>query len=172
MTYRDHAGSKSARTIEPHRLVSAGYRWYLMTFDTGRDDWRTFRVDRIEEAKAGGRFVPRDAPEATQFVASAVTTAPYRYQARILLCLPTPHAPPDEVAGLISPTSGVLTPAAGGASLLKIGSDSLGAMTYHLLALGVEFTVLEPPELIEHVRTAAWASWPDWASWAGFAKRS
>ena len=150
LTYRNYSGSKSDRAIEPHRLVSTGYRWYLMAFDTGRSDWRTFRVDRIERAETGGRFPPREAPDAAEFVGSAVTTAPYRYQARILL-----HAPPAKLAGMISPSSGVLTAAGEGQSLLRIGSDSLDAMIYHLLVLGVDLTVLEPPELIEHFRQAA-----------------
>ena len=28
-------------------MVHSGYRWYLLAFDLDRDDWRTFRVDRI-----------------------------------------------------------------------------------------------------------------------------
>src|SRR5215472_4987638 len=55
--YRDRSGADSSRTVEPHRLVSGGYRWYLMAFDVARSDWRTFRVDRIIEAiDAGERF--------------------------------------------------------------------------------------------------------------------
>jgi predicted DNA-binding transcriptional regulator YafY len=141
----------SDRTVEPHRLVSTGYRWYLMAFDMGRADWRTFRVDRIADvAKAGGRFVPRDAPDPAAFVAAAVTSAPYRYQARVLV-----HAPMAMVAAELSRTSGVVTNEGDRGCLLTTGSDSLGALTFHLAALGVDFTVLEPPELIEFIDAAA-----------------
>jgi predicted DNA-binding transcriptional regulator YafY len=150
MGYRDFGGSPSVRVIEPCRLVTGGYRWYLMAFDTGRDDWRTFRVDRISEAESFGRFMPRDPPDPASFVGAAITTAPYRYQARVLL-----YAPVSAMAEQVAPTTGVLARAGDDRCVLTTGSDSLGAMTYHLLALGVEFTVLEPPELIAHLRDAA-----------------
>jgi predicted DNA-binding transcriptional regulator YafY len=150
MRYQDHGGSESARVIEPYRLVTVGYRWYLMAFDTSRDDWRTFRVDRIAEPSAAGRFPPREPPDAAEFVGAAVTTAPYRYQARVLL-----HASAATLADQITPATGILTEVSGHRCELRTGSNSLGAMTAHLLALGVEFTVLEPAELIETVREVA-----------------
>ena len=150
MSYRDFGGAESVRVIEPYRLVTGGYRWYLMAFDADRDDWRTFRVDRITDPEVIGRFAPRDPPDPASFVGAAITTAPYRYQARVLL-----HAPAEALAGQVAPTTGVLTPADDDRCVLSTGSDSLNAMTYHLLALGVEFTVLEPAELIEHLRSVA-----------------
>ena len=147
MAYRDFGGAESVRVVEPYRLVTGGYRWYLMAFDAGRDDWRTFRVDRISEPEVIGRFAPREPPDPASFVGTAITTAPYRYQARVLL-----HAPAEALAGQVAPTTGVLAPAGDGRCVLSTGSDSLDALTYHLLVLGVEFTVLEPPELIDHLR--------------------
>lgn len=37
----------SQRHTEPCSVVHTGYRWYLVAFDLDRDDWRTFRIDRI-----------------------------------------------------------------------------------------------------------------------------
>ena len=37
----------SQRNTEPHAVVYSGHRWYLVAFDLDRDDWRTFRIDRI-----------------------------------------------------------------------------------------------------------------------------
>jgi predicted DNA-binding transcriptional regulator YafY len=151
MHYRDRDGADSRRNIEPYRLVSGGYRWYLMAFDIDRADWRTFRVDRISEPEpAGGRFVPRDAPDPASFVAAAVTTAPYRYQAEILV-----HAPAASLSHRVSPTSGMLTPVGEDRCLLREGAHSLDAMAVHLIALGVEFTVIKPPELAEHLLAIA-----------------
>jgi predicted DNA-binding transcriptional regulator YafY len=48
--YRDRDGTETLRSTEPHRLVHTGRRWYLVAFDTDREDWRTFRVDRLEPA--------------------------------------------------------------------------------------------------------------------------
>ena len=49
MRYTDATGAASARSIEPHRLVPLGRRWYLLAWDRDRDDWRTFRLDRVED---------------------------------------------------------------------------------------------------------------------------
>jgi predicted DNA-binding transcriptional regulator YafY len=149
--YHTRSGQPSHRLVEPHRLVQAGYRWYLVALDTERDDWRTFRADRISELRLTGvRFVPRDPPDAAAFVARAVTTAPYRYQARVLV-----HVPVATVAGLVPPSAGVLEAAGPGSCILTSGSDSLDALAFHLAMLDAEFTVLEPPELSSRLRSLA-----------------
>ena len=151
LDYQNRSGGGSSRIVEPYRLVSTGYRWYLMAFDVATSQWRTFRVDRIRAAvPAGGRFVPRDPPDPAAFVASAVTTGPYRYRARVLV-----DAPARDVAREFSPASGVITEAGDGRSLLETGSNSLGALAFHLAELGAGFTVLEPPELVTFLREAA-----------------
>ncbi len=61
--YRDKDGDRTARLVEPHQLVAAGRRWYLVAWDLRRADWRTFRVDRLSGSSlAGGRFEPRPLP--------------------------------------------------------------------------------------------------------------
>lgn len=42
---RDQVASQ--RRVEPYHLVPVGRRWYLVAHDLGRQDWRTFRLDRI-----------------------------------------------------------------------------------------------------------------------------
>ncbi|MGC1567523.1 MAG: YafY family protein, partial [Trebonia sp.] len=64
-SYLSHDGSASERDAEPYQLVNWGRRWYLVAFDVGRGDWRTFRVDRITpRTPGGGRFTPRPLPAA------------------------------------------------------------------------------------------------------------
>jgi predicted DNA-binding transcriptional regulator YafY len=61
--YRDHDGSATIRTVEPHRLVHDRGRWYLVAWDVDRADWRTFRADRIQpRVPTGTRFAPRELP--------------------------------------------------------------------------------------------------------------
>ena len=63
--YRSHEGGASRRIVEPHRLVHTRRRWYLVAWDSGRQDWRTFRVDRIApHPTADRRFSPREPPAA------------------------------------------------------------------------------------------------------------
>src|SRR5262245_51650675 len=45
--YRRRDGTGSRRDVEPHTLVNLGRRWYLVGWDRGREDWRTFRLDRL-----------------------------------------------------------------------------------------------------------------------------
>ncbi|GAB2805013.1 helix-turn-helix transcriptional regulator [Streptomyces daliensis] len=61
------------RRAEPHHLVTWGGRWYLVAWDLDREDWRTFRADRITpRTPTGPRFTPRDVPggEVATFVAN------------------------------------------------------------------------------------------------------
>jgi len=53
--YRTRDGATTRREVEPHSLVNLGRRWYLVGWDRGRDDWRTFRVDRVTRPAASGR---------------------------------------------------------------------------------------------------------------------
>nr|WP_208619053.1 WYL domain-containing protein [Streptomyces hygroscopicus] len=61
------------RRAQPHHLVTWGGRWYLIAWDMDRDDWRTFRVDRITpRTPTGPRFTPREVPggDVAAFVAA------------------------------------------------------------------------------------------------------
>ncbi|MET0673052.1 MAG: WYL domain-containing protein [Microbacterium pygmaeum] len=52
-----------ARRAEPHGLVSHAGRWYLVAWDLDRDDWSTFRVDRVRpRSHTGGTFTRRKIP--------------------------------------------------------------------------------------------------------------
>ncbi|WP_085370653.1 YafY family protein [Leifsonia sp. NCR5] len=60
--YGDH-DDRPPRRVEPHHLVVAAERWYLLAWDLDRDDWRTFRVDRMRPRTPNGRrFEPRPVP--------------------------------------------------------------------------------------------------------------
>ena len=66
--YRDEP-----RRAEPHHLVSSNGRWYLVAWDLDREDWRTFRADRVTpRTHRGARFVPREIPggSVSDFVAA------------------------------------------------------------------------------------------------------
>jgi len=146
--YRDHRGSATLRAVEPHRLVNWGRRWYLVAWDTGRGDWRTFRVDRIEPRTPNGpRFTPRELPEGdvAAYVSRRVSAAAWRYHARV-----TVHAPAASVAERISPAVGTVE--AIDDRILATGADSIDTLAVHLGMLGTDFTVTEPPELVTHLR--------------------
>ncbi|WP_194896154.1 helix-turn-helix transcriptional regulator [Catenulispora pinisilvae] len=142
--YRD-----ATRRVEPYRLVRAGRNWYLLAYDLDRDDWRTFRVDRLTApVQPGPRFTPRPEPEgdAAKYVADSLARAPYRYQATILF-----HAPLEQVAQTSSPTAGRLEARDEHSCLYYTGAEVLEAIAVYIVLKGFEFEVLDPPELKEFV---------------------
>jgi len=93
--YRSREGEETSRLVEPHQLVTAGRRWYLVAFDVRRDDWRSFRVDRLTEPRlAGRRFAPRPIPEgdAGAFVARSLGSQPLAYSITATIDLPAADA--------------------------------------------------------------------------------
>ncbi|MEU3057270.1 helix-turn-helix transcriptional regulator [Streptomyces griseus] len=69
----DADAAPAVRRVEPHRLVTWGGRWYLVAWDLDREDWRTFRADRITpRTPTGPRFTPREVPggDVAAFVAA------------------------------------------------------------------------------------------------------
>jgi predicted DNA-binding transcriptional regulator YafY len=146
---RDGAAS---REIEPHRLVYTPRRWYLVAWDIGRRDWRTFRVDRIGAplSPPGGRFTPRTPPsgDVAGYVSRSISSRPYRYQARILM-----HASAEAVAQRTSPAAGHLEAVDQDSCILHTGSHSLDELALYVALKGFGFQVLDPPELIPVLRT-------------------
>ena len=103
--YESRDGTPSARTVEPVGLVATGRRWYLMAYDVDRDDWRTFRLDRMRAVEpTTWRFREREHEDPATYVQRAVASAAYRFQARIVV-----HAPLSEVAERTSVRSVMLT---------------------------------------------------------------
>ncbi|MEV4836377.1 YafY family protein [Nonomuraea sp. NPDC049486] len=145
--YRTHDGSVRMRDVEPYRLVHTGRRWYLIGWDVERDDWRTFRVDRIALRTPGGpRFTPREAPPASM-VPKGVDTALMRHRARV-----TVHAPASAIAPHL-PESVLVESAGDRTCVVHAGGETPMRLALHILALDADFTVDDPPELLEALRT-------------------
>ncbi len=149
--YRARDTAETRREVEPHRLVTLGRRWYLVAWDTRREDWRTFRVDRLSEpASTGVRFAPRELPsaDATAYVLKNLSGAVYRYRARVTL-----HASATELEERHSHRlQGQVTPIDARSCELRTSDDHLDWLAMRVGMLGVGFEVHEPPELVERVR--------------------
>lgn len=139
------------RRVEPYRLVASDRRWYLLAYDLDRDDWRSFRVDRMTDvaARTWG-FRPRTAPDAATHVQEGVASRAYPHRARFLV-----HAPADTVRAQIPASAAVVRPRDGERCEVLSGAGSLDFVLMHVLLLGHDFEVLDPPELRSRCRTLA-----------------
>ncbi|MFJ7193446.1 helix-turn-helix transcriptional regulator [Streptomyces bacillaris] len=175
--YRSGDGTETRRQVEPYRLVSTGRRWYLVAYDLLREDWRTFRVDRVSEPFAtGARFTPRPLPGESGGADGGGAEDAARYFARSMagrqpeLRLDVWFAAPAEfVVARLPPTLGVPEPVPGpegenpggenpggensgnGCRLRSSCTDSLEWVALRLALVDCEFTVQGPPELVEHL---------------------
>ncbi|MEU6924770.1 MULTISPECIES: YafY family protein [unclassified Streptomyces] len=139
------------RRVEPYRLVASDRRWYLLAYDLDRDDWRSFRVDRMTEVSARTwRFCPREAPDAATYVQEGVASRVYPHRARFLV-----HAPADTVRAQIPASAAVVRERGGEHCEVLSGAAGLDFLIMHVLLLGHDFEVLDPPELGRRCRALA-----------------
>jgi predicted DNA-binding transcriptional regulator YafY len=150
--YRRHDGTEIVRTVEPHRMVHTGRRWYLVAWDTDRRDWRTFRVDRIRpRIPTGPRFTPREPPDADlgAFVRRGVDTALFRYRAQV-----TVYAPAQAITRRV-PDAVAVEAVDEQTCRVHAGADTPALLAIHILMLDADFEVDGPPELVEALRRVA-----------------
>lgn len=147
-SYLSSAGQETQRDVEPYRMASTGRRWYLMAFDLDREDWRSFRLDRISDPRSTTlRFRPRAAPEPSEFIRNAVgrTWSPEPI-ATVRFDVPI-----DAVTARIPAAYGRAVALADGGTemaLFATGLDDLvRPLAWAAVDLGAQLTVIEPPEL-------------------------
>ena len=151
--YSDRRDTVSQRRVEPYRIVHAGQRWYLVAWDLDRDDWRTFRVDRMRPGMSpGARFSPRPLTdtEVEALVSRGVPPEARRHQARVVV-----HVPAEQLAERVGPWIGRVTPIDETSCALTTGAERLEDLAAYLGLLHADFTVTEPPELVAQLRVLA-----------------
>jgi predicted DNA-binding transcriptional regulator YafY len=148
-SYTAQSTERSMRHVEPHRLVSLGRRWYLVAFDLARNDWRSFRLDRLDGLRTTGmRFQPRELPadDALSFVRSGIENLPTRRRIEALV-----HAPGPTVRGRVGQWA-TIEDVDDTTCRLRMTVDNLDWPVLTLGATGADFDVVRPPELIDHIR--------------------
>lgn len=153
--YRRTREERSRRHVEPHQLVTAGRRWYLVAWDRDRGDWRTFRLDRIQAPRAvGTRFPPRTVPggDAAEFVARSIGRTARDHAATLVI-----HMPYAEIEGVLRWADHTLREDHAEHCVIGIRSEDLGrlAMTIAEIALTAPVSVIEPAELASAVERLA-----------------
>jgi predicted DNA-binding transcriptional regulator YafY len=151
MSYRSFSGDRTRREVSPFGLVVHSGRWYLSAYDHGRDDLRTFRVDRMSrptvlEAVAAS---PPDGFDAVAHVRRSLARVPWPWEVEVLVDLPA-----DDAAQRLSATLAEVEEAEGGA-LVRMRVSSLDWMAGVLAGLGCDFAIRKPDELRASLRALA-----------------
>jgi predicted DNA-binding transcriptional regulator YafY len=136
------------RTVEPYRLVTNARRWYLVAFDPDRNDWRTFRADRMTDARSlRNTFTPRPLPskDLGQYVKERIQHTRTSHEVVIRI---------DEGVETLRAKVGRwgrLQEIDANATILCLTVDSLGFLVMILDQLHAEFTIIQPPEVIDYL---------------------
>ncbi|WP_405283810.1 WYL domain-containing protein [Gaopeijia maritima] len=153
--YPRSEGDHLRRWVEPHQLLSAGSRWYLVAWDLGRDDWRTFRLDRLREVElAHARFMPREIPggdAAAYFAASVVSLTPGM---EVVVEVGAPYA---KVAETLGATAHLVVEEAAGSCVLRLrgGGPEHLVEAVARLAVRAPVRVVAPDDVIAAVAALA-----------------
>ncbi|QKW07932.1 YafY family transcriptional regulator [Streptomyces sp. NA04227] len=145
-SYTSADGRATERHVEPHRLVPLGRRWYLVAYDLTRHDWRSFRLDRLSAPQGtGARFRPRELPaaDAAEFIRARLVQLPRRVEALV----DSPAASVRERIGRWSTVEEVDAEHC----RVRMNADNLDWTILALGSLEADFTVLQPPELVDRI---------------------
>lgn len=145
--YTSRDGRVDTRTIEPHSIIHATGRWYLIAFDVDRGDWRTFRVDRIGEVTESGMRARRreiPAPDLEQWFTEQLSRGWQQATATVRI-----HLPLAQARRWIAPAWGRLDHDTETSCLARVGADTDDAIARWLLLLDADIEVIEPPTLAE-----------------------
>lgn len=139
-------GKVSRREVEPHRMICFNRRWYLVAFDPAREDWRTFRLDRLTPVVPHGRrFEPREIPDggAVPFLERQLSSSTWQQRAIFRI-----FAPAAEVERQVWPGMGAIEPEGAHTCLLHVGAPGIEDLRWMVTSLDVDFEVVEGPEAL------------------------
>jgi predicted DNA-binding transcriptional regulator YafY len=139
--------ARPPRRVQPHHLVVRAGRWYVVGWDPDRDDWRTYRADRMTPRfPTGPRFAPREVPGgdvaaflSARFKGSESANA-WPCRGEVILDLPVAEVAPFAGDGVVEELGATRTK-------LTSGSWSWAALAAALARFDTEIEVVSPPEL-------------------------
>ena len=145
------------RRVEPYAVVARHGRWYLLAWDLDREDWRTYRIDRMApRPRTGARFTPREVPggDAAAFVAARFKGSE---RADVWPCTGSVTVTADGLSTLAPylTTDALIEVASPGRRRITLGSWSWTGLAAVFAAFTVDFTVEAPPALHDAVLALA-----------------
>src|SRR6478736_1209966 len=153
-------GRRSERTLHPYGLVAHSGRWYVTGADPGIGEDRTFRLDRIADARTlPGSFEPPAGFGPAQNVLSGLATAPYRHQVTLRI-----QATAEQIRARLPASVATVEelPAAGGPDpqterwfRVELHAERLDWLPPLLASLDRPFAVERPEELRDLIAALA-----------------
>lgn len=146
--YTSGDGRRSTRTLHPYGLVNHAGRWYVTGADQAAGADRTFRLDRVADARTlPGSFEPPAGPEPAERLVTSMAQARYRYAVTVRI-----HGTPQRIRERLPATVAQIR--AGDDpdwQLVEIQAESLDWLPAVLAALDLPFVVERPDELRDRV---------------------
>jgi predicted DNA-binding transcriptional regulator YafY len=142
--YRSHHDLVTHRKVEPYAMMGWDGHWYLVGYCCLRQDYRTFRLDRIQQVEVLEESFER----AEDFDVQAYVTernswqsAPWDFEVEFQAALYTVQQKiPSSYGSLKATPTGIL---------FEGRSDNLDHTARYLMALNLPFVIHNPPELRE-----------------------
>jgi predicted DNA-binding transcriptional regulator YafY len=139
--YTSHSGAETDRELSPYGVVVHQGRWYLAAYDHGREDLRTFRVDRMRDVELGG--AGRERP---------VGFDAERHVIRSFARVPWTHEVVVDLERVVDVPLAMIARRGDGGGRLTMRVESLDYMARVLANLDCEFTIVRPDELRDAVK--------------------
>ncbi|MCG8478654.1 MAG: YafY family transcriptional regulator [Spirochaetales bacterium] len=142
LIYTSQRGATTVRIVEPYGLVGLKSRWYLVGFCRLREDFRTFRLDRIVEVAVQRPTFERNAAfDYRAYVAEHVETYPGTMTYTVVF-----HGDSETVRTRLAGAGGRLEERPSGVIFMGRTDDYEYEAAY-LAGLHLPFTVVEPVHL-------------------------
>jgi predicted DNA-binding transcriptional regulator YafY len=158
--YTAAAGRRSERTLHPYGLVAHSGRWYVTGVDPGIAEDRTFRLDRITDARIlPGSFEPPAGLDPARRVLSGFATAPYRHHVILRV-----EGTPEQVRARLPASVAAVEDAPPGPGgdpetqrwlRVELRAERLDWLPPLLASLDLRFSIEQPDELRELVAALA-----------------
>jgi len=153
LRYRSRQGEETVREVDVYGVVCLEGTWYAAGYDHLRSDLRTFRLDRVRDARLRDEaFTPPADFDPVAQVERAIATAPGKLPVDVLL-----ETTLEEARRLVPPATATLEETSCGVLARGQARDvqDLVALAHTLAGLGCPLVVNQPPELRDELRKLA-----------------
>jgi len=142
--YRSHHNQVTHRKVEPYAIMGWNGHWYLVGYCCLRQDYRTFRLDRIQQVEVLEESFERAEDfdvQAYVMERNSWQSAPWQFEVEFQAALYTVQQKiPSSYGSLTETPTGVL---------FQSQTENLDYTARYLMALNLPFVIHHPPELRE-----------------------